>query len=676
MLALSQIGRADVAYRLLHQETYPSWTFSILNGATTIWERWNSWTPEQGFGDAMMNSFNHFSLGAVYQWMVETIGGIRSAAPAYADLVIAPTPGGRLTSAKASYASVRGLIETDWTLAADGMHLTVRLPANTAATIVSSGNSGDLCDGVWRPVGQSWGSVGHRLHGTGSRNTRRFWTLHLRYRAADRPPSMSTFLAFDIGAESGRAVLGTLEGGMLRAREIHRFPNAPVHIGTTWRWDVEALWSEIRRGADRVSERLDGIGVDTWGCDYVLLDRDGALVEASYCYRDSRTDGVMERVFERVPASQIYEVTGIQHLPFNTLYQLAAAMEHTPDIITRADRLLTIPDYFHYRMTGRCISEYTNATTTQCIDARTSTWAAALVESVGIPSRLFGEIAQPGDVLGALGAGVSSAHQGTPVVAPACHDTGSAVASIDASGDTAFLSSGTWSLLGTEVPAPVITPESSAWNFTNEGGVQGTIRLLKNIAGLWLLQGCRQKWAASGQSFSYDELMRGAEAYPSAFRTLLDPDHPGFLHPEDMTAAIADYCHRTGQDAPGSPSAYARAILESLALKYRFVLERLERLTGTSLATIRVIGGGAQNRLLNQFTADATGRTVIAGPTEATALGNLAMQMVGTGIVSTLAEARRIIEYSFPTERFFPADAESWETPYTRFCEYLELTCA
>jgi rhamnulokinase len=309
------------------------------------------------------------------------------------------------------------------------------------------------------------------------------------------------------------------------------------------------------------------------------------------------------------------------------------------------------------------------------VDARTRTWAEDLLRELDIPTRLLPPLIEPGSALGTLQRSVAPALAGTPVVVPACHDTGSAAASVPAGDGRAFLSSGTWSLLGTEVSQPIITPRALDANFTNEGGVSGMTRLLKNIGGLWLLQGCRRDWAREGRSYGYPELMDVAADQRHAFRSLFDPDDRAFLHPEQMTAAIAGYCRRTGQPEPESPGSFARAILESLAFKYRVVLEALEELTGAAIAEIQIVGGGSRNRLLNQFTADATGRTVIAGPVEATALGNIAMQMLATGAVATLAEARRIIEGSFPAERFHPVAADRWDAQYRRFQDYVELTC-
>jgi len=484
------------------------------------------------------------------------------------------------------------------------------------------------------------------------------------------------FLAFDLGAESGRAILGRLRSGVLDIHEIHRFANEPVRQNGSLQWDVLRLWFEMRRSLERVADStLEGLGVDTWGCDFALLGEQGTLVQNPFHYRDLRTDGVMEAVWQRVSAEEIYAVTGIQFLPFNTLYQLYAACRATPKLIDAAGTFVTIPDLFNFWLTGKLAAEYTNATTTQFVDARTRSWATGLLSQLGLPTRLLPPLIEPGTVLGRLGGEVNASLAGTPVVAPACHDTGSAVASVAGGGRRAFLSSGTWSLLGTEVPAPIITPRARELNFTNEGGVCGTTRLLKNIAGMWLLQACRRTWASEGQQFEYDELLSAASDERHAFKVLFDPDHATFLHPPCMPTAIAQYCRETGQQEPEGPPAYTRAILESLAFKYRFVIESLEQLTGQPVDEIQIVGGGSRNRLLNQFTADATGCTVLAGPIEATALGNLAVQMVGTGAVSSLGEARRIIERSFPVERFEPADQDRWNSHYRRFQEYLELTC-
>jgi rhamnulokinase len=376
-----------------------------------------------------------------------------------------------------------------------------------------------------------------------------------------------------------------------------------------------------------------------------------------------------------VSADEIYAVTGIQFLQINTLYQLYAACQSTPRLIAAASTFGTIPDLMNFWLTGDMTAEFTNATTTQFVDARTRTWATDLLCKLDVPTRLLPRVVEPGTIVGQIISDAPTSLLGTPVVAPACHDTGSAVAAVRADGHRAFLSSGTWSLLGTELAEPVITPRARELNFTNEGGVAGTTRLLKNIAGLWLLQSCRRDWAEQGLQLGYDELLTMASEQRTPFRSLFDPDHPSFLHPRSMSSAIAAYCRETGQPEPDGPGAFARAILESLAFKYRVVIESMEQLTGIPITEIRVVGGGSRNRLLNQFTADSTGRTVVAGPVEASALGNIAMQMVATGAVTSLAEARQIIERSFPVERFEPIASDRWHSQYRRFHGYLEPTC-
>ncbi len=486
------------------------------------------------------------------------------------------------------------------------------------------------------------------------------------------------FLAFDLGAESGRAISGHLRSGRLELSEVCRFPNEPVRVDGSLYWDVPRLWLQMQRALEqlgRAGTRLDSIGVDAWGCDYGLIGETGDLLANPYHYRDSRTDGVMEDVFARVPRARIYDITGIQFLTFNTLYQLIATARATPRLLDAATQLGTIPDILNYWLTGDLRAEFTSATTTQMVNARRREWAFDLLRELELPTRLLPPLIEPGSVLGPLQPSVCAALAGTPVVVPACHDTGSAVAAVPAGGGRAFVSSGTWSLVGTEVPRPIITPRALDANFTNEGGVCGTTRLLKNIGGLWLLQACRREWARDGRQYEYAELMEAAVEDKLAFASLFDPDDPAFLHPSSMSRAIADYCRRTAQPEPDGPAAFTRAILESLAFKYRVVLDTLEELTGMKITEVQIVGGGSRNRVLNQFTADATGRTVLSGPIEATALGNIAMQMLATGAVGSLADARGIIERSFPAERFEPAAADRWTAQYRRFQEYVELTC-
>jgi rhamnulokinase len=475
----------------------------------------------------------------------------------------------------------------------------------------------------------------------------------------------TNYLAFDLGAESGRAVLGHLSNNLIELTEVSRFPNLPVHEPSSLRWDVLRLWSEIRKTLDHPPvPKIESIGFDTWGVDYALIGEKGQLLENPYHYRDHRTEGMVEEVCRIAGRARIYELTGIQFMPINTLYQFYAASRLTPRLLDTADAIVTIPDLFNYWMTGNLGAEYTNATTTQFMNAKTRGWATEIFDALNLPKRLLPQIFEPGTVIGALRHGAIA---GTPVVTPACHDTGSAVAAVATQGKAAFLSSGTWSLLGTEVPAPIMTPRALELNFTNEGGVCGTTRLLKNIGGLWLLQSCRRKWAEAGQEYSYDELLAAAKSETRSFTSLINPDDPAFHSPDNMIVEIDRFCRRTHQSAPDSPGAYTKTILESLAFKYRFVLENLEELIGHRLEEIRIIGGGSKNQLLNQFTADATGRPVIAGPVEATALGNIAMQMLATGAVTSIAEARAIIDRSFPTDRFEPKEADQWDNQYARF---------
>ena len=473
---------------------------------------------------------------------------------------------------------------------------------------------------------------------------------------------MRRYLAFDLGAESGRAVVAMLDGGQLSLEELHRFPNEPVRAGDTLHWDVLRLWHEMRRGLAMAPE-IEGVGVDTWGVDFALLDAAGALVQNPVHYRDARTDGVPERVFRIVPAEEIYRNTGVQHMQINTLFQVFALAERHPQLLAAARYFLMAPDLLNYWLTGRITCEYTNATTTAMFDTGAREWARPMLERLGLRTDMLLPVTEPGTTIGPLRPELGKA----TVIAPACHDTGSAVAAIAAGGDTAFISSGTWSLLGTESPAPIVTPEARAFNFTNEGGVGGTTRVLKNIMGMWLLQGCRKQWRAS----DYGSLVALAKPQPD-LTSLIDPDHSSFLHPEDMVSAIAQYCGSTDQPSPSDQAGYVQTIFESLALKYRYVLECLGQLTGKRYRTIRVVGGGARNSILNQYLADATGCRVLAGPVEATALGNVVMQMVASGAVDSISQGREIVARSFPAVVFEPRESEVWDRAYTRFRQYVQ----
>lgn len=481
------------------------------------------------------------------------------------------------------------------------------------------------------------------------------------------------YVAIDLGAESGRAMLGRFDGQRLQLSEAHRFPNIPVRLPDGLHWDVLRLWAEIQDGiaaaARKNPAQLASAGLDTWGVDCGLLDRQGALVGNPYHYRDSRTDGMLDEAFRRMPREQIFEQTGIQFMQINTLFQLLSLVVGHSPALDVAETCLTIPDLFNYWLSGVKASEFSIATTTQCYDPRRRTWADPVLAAMDIPRRLFPEIIQPGTVLGPLRPAVAEALgvAAIPIIAPACHDTGSAVAAVPAaSRDFLWISSGTWSIMGAEVAEPIITAQSRAGNFTNEGGVEGTFRFSKNITGLWLVQECRRTWAAQGHTYSYAELTElAAQAAPLV--SLIDPDYADFMKPGDMPARLRAFCQRTGQPTPDDRGAMIRAILESLALQYRWVLENLEAILGRRLQPIHMIGGGTQNKWLCQFTADATGRPVVAGPVEATAIGNVVMQAKALGHVATLAEGRDLVRRSFEVVTYEPGPAAAWEAAYARF---------
>jgi rhamnulokinase len=474
-------------------------------------------------------------------------------------------------------------------------------------------------------------------------------------------------------------MLGQVSGGILRIDELHRFANTPVSEAGTLRWDVHALWREMRHALSLIDDApLGAMAVDSWGVDHALLGAQGQLLENPYHYRDRRNAAAMAEALAIVPGEEIYAATGVQLMPINTIYQLFAAVRKTPALVDAARRFVMIPDLFNYWLTGEIVCEYTDASTTQLMNPRTRTWSADLMARLKLPTRLAAPIVEAGTLIGPILPDIAagnSALAGTPVVATASHDTASAVAAITARDGTAFISSGTWSLVGTELDAPVLTPRAMLLNFSNEGGVEGTTRLLKNVMGLWLLQGCRRSWARRSQTFTYGELMEAAAVEP-AFAHLIDPDDVSFANPDDMPEAIDRFCRKTDQPAPSTPGAYARAVFDSLALKYRFVIRDLQSVIERPISRIRVIGGGSQNALLNQLTADATGLLVVAGPVEATALGNVAVQMLATGAAASLADARAIIDRSFPTTVFTPRDVDMWNREATRFQQYCGLLYA
>lgn len=486
-----------------------------------------------------------------------------------------------------------------------------------------------------------------------------------------------TYLALDLGAESGRAIAGTFDGERLSLREAHRFPNVPVRRGESVHWDLPALFDEVKRGiaaaANAFGRDLVSVGMDTWGVDYGLLDGKGRLMGLPHQYRDPRTAGIQDSVMERLGKDFLYEQTGIQLMGMNTLYQL---LSEPPERLEQALRLLFIPDLINYRLTGVMSTERTFASTSQLYDVRTRDWAYPLLDAVGLPHHMLGDIRDAGESLGALLPEVAeeTGASGVNVVLPGTHDTASAVAAVPAGeGKWAFLSSGTWSLLGVETPAPVMTEGAKAFELGNEVGVLGTVRPLKNISGLWLVQQCRATWEAQGHAHSYEELtqMAGASA---PFTAIIDPDDPSFTPAGDMPTRIAEFCARSVQAPPSTRGEVVRTILESLALRYRMVLETIEGIVDSRFDTLHIVGGGGQNLLLNQFTANAVGRPVVVGPVEATAAGNVLMQMVASGEISSLDEGREIIRRSFELTTYLPEDGDEWEEAYGRFQRILQVT--
>ncbi|MDJ0755346.1 MAG: rhamnulokinase family protein [Ardenticatenaceae bacterium] len=456
-----------------------------------------------------------------------------------------------------------------------------------------------------------------------------------------------TVLAIDLGAESGRVMAVQFDGTALALEELHRFENPVTEVNGTLHWDFLHLWREITAGIDK-GRPLNplSLGVDTWGVDFGLLDQSGALIGNPVNYRDPRTEGMMEAAFARVSREEIFAQTGIQFMPINTLYQLMSLVVGRSPQLAMAETFLTAPDLLNFWLTGRKACEFSNATTTQLFNPTTGTWAAGLMEKLGIPTKIFPEIVQPGTLLGE--------YRGIPVIAPACHDTGSAVAAVPAqTSQYAYISSGTWSLVGLEVDQPVITPAALEANVTNEGGVYGTYRLLKNVMGLWIVQQCRATWAAQGDDHSYADLTEmAAAAGPST--SLIDPNSPDLLPPGDHPARIQALCRTAGQPVPQTKGQIIRCVLESLAHEYDRVLDQLARVAGKSINIIHIVGGGTQNRLLNQLTADAAGRPVITGPVEATVLGNALVQFIALGEIPDLQTGRDLIRNMGNIERFDP----------------------
>ncbi|MCE9603821.1 MAG: rhamnulokinase [Planctomycetia bacterium] len=495
------------------------------------------------------------------------------------------------------------------------------------------------------------------------------------------------FLAVDIGASSGRLLAGLFNGRRLQLEEVHRFENGAVDFGGSLQWNVLGLWQQIlsgmRAARSKYGDRIRSIGVDTWGVDFALLGRDDVMLGNPVSYRDRRTEGQMDRAVAQLGREEIFSHTGLQFMPINTLYQLMALQAQNSPLLEAAKSFLMMPDLFHFLLTGVKANEITNATTTQFFNPVLRNWASELLDKLGLPTHILGELAEPGTTLGSLRSSVAR-ETGLPpidVVLPGTHDTASAVLAVPARSapgarpDWCYISSGTWSLIGIETPAPVMSELCRKLTFTNEGGVGHTVRVLKNITGLWIVQECRRIWSQSGVDFaggeySWDALNRmSAAAEPLV--SFIDPDDATFQAPQNMPEAIRAFCKRTGQAVPAGEGEIVRTAIDSLALKYRYVLGKLEELAGGRLETIHVVGGGTQNRQLCQATADACGRRVVAGPIEATAIGNVMMQAIAAGAVGNIAQAREVVGESFSVEEYSPCDAGRWDEAYGKFVRLL-----
>lgn len=477
------------------------------------------------------------------------------------------------------------------------------------------------------------------------------------------------YFAVDLGATSGRTILATYDGERIEMKEVTRFTNPMIPLGGHMFWDIAGLYNEILKGLKSVADdgiAIESIGIDTWGCDFAFFGKDGQLLGMPHCYRDQHTAGAQEKFFAKMPADQVYRRTGIQFMNFNSLFQLDTIKRNGGQALEHADKILFIPDALIYMLTGKAICEYTVASTSQMLNPMTGDLDAEILEALGIPREKFGVMTQPGTVAGTLTEQVQEATGlgAVPVIAVAGHDTGSAVAAVPAKDkEYAYLSCGTWSLLGIESETAIITEDSFRENFTNEGGIEGTTRFLKNICGLWLFEQSRKKFKDAPSSVG--ELVALCEE--SSYEGLIFPDDPSFANPPSMTTAIREYCSRTGQPAPETPADYCRCIFRSLAFRYRQVVEILGGMCSFPIRKLHVIGGGSQNRYLMQYAANALNMPVICGPVEGTALGNVLMQLKASGAVDTLTRMREISGASVDLVTYLPEDAEKWNTEYERY---------
>lgn len=479
-------------------------------------------------------------------------------------------------------------------------------------------------------------------------------------------------LAFDLGASSGRAVVGQLNEHTLAIEEIHRFSNNPVQLNEHLHWDILRLFWEIKQGLIKSRKRgspLQSLAIDTWALDFGLIDRKGELLGNPYHYRDNQTEGMMDQVFDLMSREEIFSRTGIQFMPVNTLYHVLAIKRNRSHVLEQADRLLMIPDLLRYYLTGEANTEFTNATTTQIFNAGSRTWDSEILSRMDIPAHLFGRVIEPATFAGNLLPSISNelSLPSLSVIAVGEHDTASAVVAVPTDqSDFAYISCGTWSLMGTELEKPLISQKALAYNFTNEGGIQGTYRFLKNIMGLWILQECRRIWEQENRSLTFPQMTEAAkQARP--LQSIIDPDHLSFLRPDHMPRQIQEYCRDTKQPVPQSEGEIVRCVMESLAFKYRMVLEMMEDLTDKKYTGLHIVGGGSNNSLLCQFTSNAIERPVWAGPSEATAIGNIIVQYIALQQIGSLQEARQIVKKSFPIVTYEPENMDQWNDAYTRF---------
>lgn len=478
-------------------------------------------------------------------------------------------------------------------------------------------------------------------------------------------------LAFDFGASSGRAIIGCFDGDKITLEEVHRFSNDPVSVGGTVYWDVLRLFYEIKQGIikAKIAGGFDSIGIDTWGVDFGLIDSEGKLMENPVHYRDARTVGLVDEAFKTMPKEKLYGITGIQFMELNSLFQLISLKKYRPWMLERADKMLFMPDLFGYMLTGKMCAEYSIASTSQLIDLDKKTWSKEILDAFGIKESVFAPLVQPGTVLGELSKEVCEecGVDPVPVISVCGHDTQSAITSVPCEdGDFAFLSSGTWSLFGTELDKPIVNETSMNINITNEGGFDGSTGFLKNIIGLWLIQESRRQWKREGKEYSYADLEKLALA-AEPFKCFIDPDAPEFVPHGNIPERVREFCRKTGQYVPETVGEIMRCIYESLAMKYRLTFEKLRECTERDYPVIHVIGGGTKDGLLCQMTANSCDRTVKAGPIEATVMGNVAVQLMSDGSVKNIGQARKIVANSSELKTFEPKDTDKWAGAYEDF---------